>query len=141
MQTTGDIVGEVNQPFVHGPDKMSAANNLVAQNPEVGYVYIYIYIYIYIYGHLKYNILQLLPGKSVDVTTNEIVKPLYQFQKTESFSGTPEVRDALKLFGYKSFRMKQEECIMRILSGIYYSYVHHFMLARSLLKVVSVYIH
>lgn len=52
-----------------------------------------------------------------------MIEPLYQFQANESFSSRPEVTDALKLLGYESFRMKQEECIMRILSGTYTSYV------------------
>lgn len=60
----------------------------------------------------------LHPGSSsVDVTTKEVVEPLYSCYETECFSATTEVLDALKLLGYESFRMKQEECIMRILSG------------------------
>ena len=59
------------------------------------------------------------PGlSSVTVTTHEVVQPLYNYQETESFSVTTEVLDTLKTLGYESFRMKQEECIMRILSGI-----------------------
>ena len=55
--------------------------------------------------------------ESVDVTINEMVEPLYQFQEAESFSCTLEVLDALKSLGYHSFRMKQEECVMRMLLG------------------------
>ena len=58
------------------------------------------------------------PGTSnVSVTVREVVEPLYRCQKTECFSATPEVLDAMKALGYQSFRVKQEECIMRILSG------------------------
>ena len=60
---------------------------------------------------------QLIP--CVNVTTHEVVEPLYQFQETAHFSSTSEVIDAMKIFGYESFKMKQEECIMRILSGKY----------------------
>lgn len=57
-------------------------------------------------------------GASNDnVTMNEVVEPLYNYQ--EAASATPEVLDAMKLFGYESFRTKQEESIMRILSGKY----------------------
>ena len=62
-----------------------------------------------------------------DITRNEIVEPLYDFQETEIFSSTPEVSDALKLLGYESFRMKQEECIMRILFGKNTNYVHNYV--------------
>jgi len=46
-----------------------------------------------------------------------VVEPLYHYKETECFSATSEVLDAMNLFGYESFRMKQEECIMRILAG------------------------
>ena len=63
--------------------------------------------------------LQWLPGSSgVAITTGTVVEPLYDCQESECFSATSEVLDAMKLLGYQSFRMKQEECIMRILSGI-----------------------
>ena len=83
----------------------------------------------YICSHTKCNILQLLRRvESFDVTTNEMVEPLYQFQEAESFSCTPEVLDALKSLGYDSFRMKQEECIIRILLGkIRTSYVQFYV--------------
>ena len=84
-----------------------------------------------IYVHTKYNNvltmhifkvsdqLQWLPrSSSVNVTMSTVVEPLYDCQENECFSATSEVLDAMKLLGYESFRMKQEECIMRILSGI-----------------------
>ena len=75
-----------------------------------------VYIYKIQYFNYKVND-RLLSGKSADITANEMVEPIYHFQEIEMFSDTPEVLDALKLLGHKSFRMKQEECIMRILSG------------------------
>ena len=60
----------------------------------------------------------LLSGEpSVNIASNKLVEPLYCSQETEHYSATPEIVDAMKLLGYDSFRMKQSECIMRILSG------------------------
>ena len=62
----------------------------------------------------------LLSGEpSVNIASNKLVEPLYCPQETEHYSATPEIVDAMKLLGYDSFRMKQSECIMRILSGKY----------------------
>lgn len=57
-----------------------------------------------------------MPPESSHVN-NGVVEPLYHCQDDERFSATSEVVDAMKVLGYESFRMKQEECIMRILSG------------------------
>ena len=117
-QTTNSGDNKVDQLLEHIPDKMSTANSMVAQIPEVCIRVQYVLIIFNLFD-CKANG-DLLSGEPSDnIASNKRVEPLYCLQESEHYSAKPEMVDAMKVLGYDSFRMKQDECIMRILSGDY----------------------
>ena len=134
-----DTGGKLAQPSVS-----SMANSSVPEKTEVCGMYVHTKYINVIAMHIfqMSDQLQWLPrSSSVNVTMSTVVEPVYNCQESECFSVTSEVLDAMKLLGFESFRMKQEECIMRILSGTMYNsccYCTHISCERNICIYVCV---